>query len=118
MITACIVCDKREFEGSFAYITFGSLTPTGGGHTSRTGHKPTFEIGWHGAHDDQVGRFREITPRIEFDDEYEDGAGIVPGQQSFRFCSLECLREWFNRIVNRLGESLIIEPESLVNPKL
>ncbi len=100
----CPVCKARKVwePHTFVSINAGALLMdrrqrVGAPSKDMDGY---LDIGWHGAHDDGEGDFRETGGRLQI------GDSVHGGQLCITVCSTKCLRKLFNTWVDDLEKKM------------
>ena len=91
----CPVCCAR-IAGGCAYFSFGAVVDVltmQRTHLADRDIEGFCHVGYHG-----------VDPEMSDSADYCVAEGIVGGQQDICFCSLDCLRKWFSRIVDYLEQ--------------
>jgi hypothetical protein len=100
----CPICSKnRVFEPhNFVTLNGGSfLLDKNGDSTSNKRMEGFLDLGWHGHHyEEKEDENKDTMARIEV---VKDS---LEGQFSLYFCSTECLRIFFNRLVDDLEKEI------------
>lgn len=96
--TCCPNCG-RAFVSGFAYLSGGALLLSPDNETSNETErlKAFLNIGFHG----KDGDMRDSTGATLVDD-------VIGGQFDLNWCSIACMRLWFNRLMDEMENRLPI----------